>query len=284
MELWEALLLGLVEGLTEYLPVSSTGHLVLVERALGIGASEEANAFAIAVQSGAILAVLALYRGRLAQVGRGLFQGDREGRRLGAALVLGFLPAAVIGLLFNDRIEEHLFGLWPIVGAWAVGGVAILAVDRWRAARRTAAAVDGPSPRGGDGVDAIDARRALLIGFAQCLAMWPGTSRSLVTIAAGVLVGLSLSAAVEFSFLLGVITLGAATGYSAVKSGGAMLDAYGPLALGLGFLAALVSALFAVRWMVAWLSTHGMGLFGWYRILLAAGVAGAIGAGLLEGA
>ena len=263
MSWWQALLLGLVEGLTEYLPVSSTGHLILVQRALGIAEGDAANAYAICIQAGAIVAVLGLYRARVASMWRGLLGRDADGRRLLACIIAGFVPAAVLGLAFNDWIEARLFGLKPIVFAWFVGGVAILAV---RGARK------GRDESAGLGLEALTPRAAVLIGLLQCVAMWPGTSRSLVTIVGGVLVGLRLSAAVEFSFLLGVVTLCAATAYAGLKDGAVMLERDGPLSRAVGFVAAWVSAVIAVRWMVRWLQEHGMAVFGWYRILLAVGV------------
>lgn len=267
MSWWQALLLGLVEGLTEYLPVSSTGHLILTQRVLGIAENDAANAYAICIQGGAIVAVLGLYRARVAAMWRGLLGRDEAGRRLLTCIVAGFVPAAVLGLVFNDTIEEHLFGLWPIVFAWFVGGLAILLV---RGGRKADAVAERPEGRD---LDALTPRLALLIGLLQCVAMWPGTSRSLMTIVGGLLVGLRLSAAVEFSFLLGVVTLGAATCYAGLKDGAVMLEHYGPLSLAVGFVAAWLAAVVSVRWMVAWLQRHGLALFGWYRIALALGVA-----------
>ncbi len=262
MEVWEAVVLGLVEGLTEYLPVSSTGHLLVVQGLLGIGGDPAANAFAIAIQAGAILAVLGLYRQRVARIGLGFLGKDPAGARLGGLLMLAFLPAAVFGLAFDEKIEEHLFGPWPIVAAWAAGGVLLLALRK----RLTGG-------REGLGLEALSWRGALLVGFMQCLAMWPGTSRSLVTILGGLGVGLSLIAAVELSFLLGVITLGAATAYKALQQGDTMLEAYGAVPLLVGLLTAWVSAVIAVRWMVSWLERRGLGVFAWWRIAAAGIVA-----------
>lgn len=264
MSWWQALILGLVEGLTEYLPVSSTAHLILFQRALGIAEGEAANAYAICIQAGAIVAVLGLYRNRALSMVRGLVGRDAEGRRLLICIVAGFLPAAVLGLAFNDWIEERLFGLWPIIGAWFVGGLVILGVSGMRNRRDETDAL---------GLESLTTRSAFYIGLLQCVAMWPGTSRSLVTILGGVFVGLRLSAALEFSFLLGVVTLGAATCYAGVKSGALMLENYGLLSITLGFLAAWIAATISVRWMVRWLETHGIAIFGWYRIALAVGVA-----------
>jgi len=268
---FQALILGIVEGLTEYLPVSSTGHLLLAQRLMGIPSSTASDAFAISIQGGAILAVLGLYRGRVAQMLAGLAGRNATGRTLLFNLVAAFVPAAVIGLLLEKPIKKYLFGgdewgLWPVVAAWLVGGLAILAVSFARRRR-------GASPSTGLDLEHLTIRMALIVGFAQCLAMWPGVSRSLITIVGGVLVGLSLPAAVELSFLLGVITLSAATAYDALKHGSEMLATYGPIPLLIGFGAAWLSAVLAVKWMVGYLKSHGMEIFGWYRVLLAVAVA-----------
>lgn len=262
MDLWQALLLGIVEGLTEYLPVSSTGHLLIAQRLLGIEEGEAANAYAIVIQAGAILAVLGLYRKRVAQMSVGLTGRDEAGARMALALGVAFLPAAVFGLMADAAIERYLFGAWPIAAAWAVGGVVILVVS--------------PRIKGAQGhaLEAMTLRAALIIGFAQCAALWPGVSRSLATILGGLGAGLSLAAAVEFSFLLGLITLGAATAYKTLSSGQAMLEAYGATELAVGFVAAWVSAILAVKWMVAWLNHRGLAVFGWWRLGAAAVVTG----------
>lgn len=266
MDLVDAIILGLVEGLTEYLPVSSTGHLIVVQRLLGIEASEEANGFAIAVQSGAILAVLSLYRARALSMARGVLGRDADGARLARQVIVAFVPAAVVGLLFDDWIEAQLFGVVPVIVGWAVGAVVMLAVDA-RTRQGTRALGD------------LDLRGALLIGLFQTLALWPGTSRSLATILGGVAVGLTLPAAVEFSFLLGVVTLGAATAYKGLDAGGAMWAAYGPVPLLAGFLAAWGSAVLAVKGMVAWLQRRGLVVFAVWRLLAAAALGGAIALG-----
>ena len=286
MTWWQAIILGVVEGLTEYLPVSSTGHLLVVQALLGIGtespeAMAAANAYAICIQAGAIVAVLGLYRRRVKQAavgwaGRlGVGPGDAVGFRIGLCIVVGFIPAAVVGLMLDDTIERLLFGPWPIVAAWFVGGVAILATAWWRKRR------DAEAQRGVD-LEAMTWRMALAIGLIQCIAMWPGTSRSLVTIVGGVLVGLSLAAAVEFSFLLGVVTLCAATAYKALDAGPVMLENYGWGPMIVGSLAAWASAVAAVTWMVAYLKKHGMEVFGYYRIGVAALVAALLLTGVLE--
>jgi undecaprenyl-diphosphatase len=274
LSLGQAAVLGIVEGLTEYLPVSSTGHLLLAERLMGIGEDpglsdaqrertrEAADAYTICIQAGAILAVFGLYFLRVRQMLRGLLGKDRDGRRLLINVAVGFLPAAVIGLMFNKLIKSYLFGSWPVILAWFVGGLAILAVS-WRN--------KGTPGSGRPGLSIVELswRMALIIGFAQCIAMWPGVSRSLVTIVGGVLVGLSLSAAVEFSFLLGLITLSAATAYDALKHGQVMLQTFDALSLAVGVIFAFVAAVLSVKWMVGYLNRHGLAIFGYYRVALA---------------
>lgn len=263
MEAWQSIVLGVIEGITEYLPISSTGHLIVAERLMGIGngsaeAKEAADAFAICIQGGAILAVLGLYFPRILQMIRGVLGKDREGLRLAISLIVGFLPAAVAALLLGKLIKAHLFGLWPVCAAWIVGGIAILAVAAWRR--------KNPAPQGGKDLLEMTWKMALVIGLLQCVAMWPGTSRSLMTIVAGLLVGLRMRSAVEFSFLLGVMTLGAATAKDALDHGSLMLHTFGATNLVLGFVAATISAALAVKWLVSYLQKHGLSIFGWYRI------------------
>ncbi|MBU0677539.1 MAG: undecaprenyl-diphosphate phosphatase [Verrucomicrobia bacterium] len=271
-----AAILGVVEGLTEYLPVSSTGHLIVAQRLMGIGANADektaADAYAICIQSGAILAVIGLYFRKVRAMALGLVGRDREGRRDLVNIVVAFLPAALVGLLFAEAIKSHLFGLWPIVAAWFAGGAAILIVG-W--SRR------GHPPWTGKDIDSLTAGKALVIGLIQCLAMWPGVSRSLVTIVGGIIVGLSLPAAVVFSFLLGAVTLSASTAYDMLSHGQAMLAMYGPASLLTGFVVAWISAIAAVRWMLAFLNKHGFAPFGYYRVAIALVVTGLILGGVL---
>lgn len=271
MDIVQALILGLVEGLTEYLPVSSTGHLLLTQRLMGIASSDAADAFAICIQVGAILAVLGLYRHRVGQMIWGVLGRDAAGRRLALNIVAAFVPAAALGFVLEKTIKKYLFGgnewgLWPVVAAWFVGGIAILAVSSVRRRQGKRAGL-------GLTLDDLTVRMAVIVGVAQCLAMWPGVSRSLITIVGGVLVGLSLPAAVEFSFLLGVLTLSAATAYDGLKHGREMFETFGPVPLAVGLLAAWISAVLAVKWMVGYLNKHGMDIFGWYRVALAIAVA-----------
>lgn len=262
-----AVLLGLVEGVTEFLPVSSTGHLTVVERLLDLRSSA-ADAYVIVIQGGAIAAVLVLYRERLRVMVNGVIGRDELGRRLAVAVAVAFVPAAVIGLVFGDVIKDRLFGVGPVAAAWAVGGVAILLVGRRLR---------------GEGVplEALGWPQAAAIGVAQAAALWPGVSRSLVTIVAGVVVGLSLSAAVEFSFLLGFVTLGAATGLEAVRQGGDIVATFGVAAPVVGFVVAFAAAVVSVRWMVAFLRHGSLAVFGVYRLAAAAAALGLLVAGVV---
>jgi len=259
---WQAIVLGLVEGITEYLPVSSTGHLILTERALGLVDDAALRAFTICIQGGAILAVLSLYAGRVRGMIAGLLGRDRAGLRLLGLLAVAFAPAAVVGLLFEDAIDDVLFGLWPVTIAWFVGGVAILVCPLLRRGRAE-----------GIAIESMTAFHALVVGLFQCLALVPGTSRSLATIAGALVVGLASRAAVEFSLLLGVLTLGAATAHKAMSSGRLMLEHFGAVNLSLGFLSGFVAAFLAVRWLVGWLNRRGLAVFGVYRVALALVVA-----------
>jgi undecaprenyl-diphosphatase len=213
-----------------------------------------ADTFAIAIQFGAILAIVFLYAGRLRTMAEGMVGRSEQGRRIAIGLVIAVLPAVVIGVLFEPVIKDRLLGTWQVIAAWLVWGVVTLVVsDRW-------------GREGGTAIEQITVRQGLLIGVAQVLAMWPGTSRSLVTILAALVLGLSLAAAVEFSFLLGLVTLGGATVFEALTNGGTMVDAYGWVDPLLGLLAAFVSAMIAVKWMVGYLQKHSFAIFGWYRI------------------
>lgn len=315
----EAAILGLVEGITEYLPVSSTGHLILTSSLLGLDSPDRkqaVDAFNIVIQGGAILAVLGLYRARVLQMILGLLGRDVAGLRLLVNLFVAFLPAAVLGFLFDDLIERFLFGPMPVVIALVVGGVYMIAIDRWRARRSGAVeeqaectADDGQEvgtecrptqnqdlmkesrPTQGRGeIEGLRPAHALLIGLLQCIAMWPGTSRSMMTITGGYIVGLKPKAAAEFSFLLGLPTLGAATLYTLAKNiyeshkAGTpnMFEALGVTSILIGVVVAAVSAALAVKWLVSFLTRHGLIGFGVYRIVIGAVILAMILGGALR--
>ncbi len=277
MTWWQAMILGVVEGLTEYLPVSSTGHLILTQWLLGLNqdAQTEAaiNSFDIIIQAGAIAAVAGLYRARVAQMTRGLMGQDPEGLKLAINLVLGFLPAAVLGYLFHKTIKAYLFSIWPVIGALFVGAWLMLAVAKSQR-------INDLESRG-RGIDSIDWRMAVLIGFGQCIAMWPGTSRSMMTIVAALMLGVRRKDAAEFSFLLGLITLSAATCYEGLKEGKHMLEHIGIEAVAIGFVASTISAALAIKWFVGFLTRHGMAPFGWYRLAIAVLLAALVWGGVL---
>jgi undecaprenyl-diphosphatase len=253
-----ALLLGIVEGLTEYLPVSSTGHLHLAGLALGLR-GEPAKSFEIVIQLGAILAVLVHYRRLLAERVVGLARGDDKAKRLFAALAIAFVPAAVVGVLLRHTIKERLFGLEPIAGALIVGGVVMIVVELARRRRGV---------HGLDGLEHVDARRALVIGLGQVLSLWPGASRSMCTIVAGQLSGLSTATAAEFSFLLGLPTLGAATLYEGYKARHELFASGGALPLAIGLVTSFVVAWAVIAAFLRYLKSYGLAPFGVYRVVV----------------
>ena len=275
-----AALLGLVEGLTEYLPVSSTGHLILASHVLG-QTGDAADSFDIVIQLGAILAVLVHYRRLLADRALGLFRRDKASTQLLVALMLGFAPTAVVGLLLRKKIKALLFGPGPVAAALVVGGIVMIAIELLRARTKQApavasheggyrdAATPGASTAGGGliGLEHVTPLRALLIGFGQCVSMWPGSSRSMCTIVAGQLTGLSTATAAEFSFLLGLPTLGAATVYEAYKSR-EVLGEIGALNMAVGLVVSFVVAWAVIAAFLAYLKRRGLVPFGIYRIVL----------------
>lgn len=254
----KAILLGAVEGITEYLPISSTGHLLVTQRLIGLGSGPgktAADTYAVAIQFGAILAVVFLYRNRIGQLVQGALGKNDEGRGLLIRLLVAFVPAAAIGATLEHPIKDHLFSSWAVIAAWGVGGVFLLL---WTPRHGTATITE------------LTIRGAAIIGFAQTLALWPGVSRSLVTIVAALAVGCDMAAALEFSFLLGLATLSAATALDLVKNGGTLINDYGWRTPLLGTLVAFATAVIAVRWLVAYLRSRPLTIFGWYRIAIAA--------------
>jgi undecaprenyl pyrophosphate phosphatase UppP len=368
---WQAVVLGLVEGITEYFPVSSTGHLILAADLMRMGQTEEQraalDAFHIVIQGGPILAVLGLYWVYVKRMILGVFGRDAGGMRLLINILIAFIPTAVVGVLLSDRIEARLFHPTPVLAALFVGGVYMIWVDRWRLKREQMARLEarssgegggegsgragsgvgsGPGSSsgiaseseisdlrsqtseadlgsggdqssdagrrsgaeqgsggdkstgtGGDGKDAVDAfseltpAKALAIGLLQCVSvLWPGTSRAMMTITGGVLVGMRPGRAAEFSFLLGLPTLTGACAYRLAKdlhaahTGEApnMFQALGVAPVLLGLAVATVSAAAAVKWMVGFLNHRGLTFFGIYRILLCVVMAGLVIGGFVR--
>lgn len=269
-----AVILGIVEGVTEYLPVSSTGHLLIAKDLIGLGSGmrqdvgkttpedDAINAYIVCIQFGAILAILFVCFHRFRKIFNGVFHGDSEGRRLLGNLVAALLPAVVAGLLLGRLIKTYLFGAYPVIAAWFFGGVVILAVSFWYRRR-------GKNMHKGQAIEDIRMSTAVLIGVAQCFAMWPGLSRSLATILGAIFLGLSMKAAVEFSFLLGAVTLTAATVYDVAFHGSQMLAHLNFSSMALGLLFAFVSAVLSVKWMIRYLNHYGLEVFGYYRIAIA---------------
>jgi undecaprenyl-diphosphatase len=284
-------ILGVVEGVTEYLPVSSTGHLIVATHLLGLESQQPltganglplwhkqpsprhpagvpltpalaADTFTIVIQFGAIAAVAVLYWRQLLAMGNGLLGRDPAGRRLLRNLFIAFLPSAVLGLLLGEWIGGHLFSVGAVIAAQIAGAFFIFWAERYRRRRD----LHG-SPAAHDAE--LTPRQALHIGLLQCAALWPGTSRSMMTIVGGYLAGLDPRRSAEFSFLLGLVTLTAATAYKSYQSGGAMIQVYGWPHVLLGCVVAAITAALAVRFLVNWLSRHGMAAFAWYRLAFA---------------
>lgn len=257
---FHALILGLVEGLTEFLPVSSTGHLILVSDWLGLN-DEKDKVFDIVIQLGAILAVVWEYRVRFARAFSGL-ASDRVQQRFAANLLVAFLPAALVGLAFQSHIKKYLFNPVSVAIALIVGAFVIFLVERWYGRHGV--------PRVAS-VDEMTWKDALKVGLAQCVSLIPGTSRSGATIMGGMLFGLSRQVATEFSFFLAVPIMFAATGYQMVKYRALLtLDDLAPFVV--GFAVSFVFALLAVKGLIRYVAHHDFRAFAWYRIALGAAV------------
>lgn len=260
MTVLQSLILGLVEGLTEYLPISSTGHLIITQYLLGLEESDALNAYSVCIQSGAILAVLNLYFTRVREMWLGVTGRNPSGLRMAINLLLGFLPAMIIGFFLAKPIKSFLFNAETVLTTWALGGIVILIYVRYSMKTGKGRRHDGVE------LEAMNWKQALGVGFMQCIAMCPGTSRSLMTMLGGLMTGLSMAAAVEFSFLLGLITLSAATVYDFIKYGNNMIAEIGWGPMLAGTFMSWLSAIIAVKWMVNYLKKHGLSIFGWYRI------------------
>ncbi|HBI70443.1 MAG TPA: undecaprenyl-diphosphatase [Massilia sp.] len=252
----KAIIMGLVEGFTEFLPISSTGHLILAGSLLNF-TGEKVKVFEIAIQAGAMLAVIWEYRARIARVLSGLFS-ERRQQKFVINLIVAFLPAALLGLVFASAIKAELFKPVPVAMAFIVGAFVILWVERRHKNLPQAARIET--------VDDMTVLDALKVGCAQAFALIPGTSRSGATIIGGMLFGLSRKAATEFSFFLAIPTLLSATVYSVYKERALLSMADLPM-FGIGGLAAFVSAFLCVRWLLRYISTHDFTIFAWYRIV-----------------
>jgi undecaprenyl-diphosphatase len=273
-----ALVTGTVEGITEYLPVSSTGHMIISDRMLGvsndphvtvsgltdrkgrpISLERVADDYIVIIQIGAILAVFVAFFDRIRTLLSGLCRGERRSLDLAKAIIVAFIPAAVLGFIFKDMITAYLFSVEVVAAALVVGGLIILVFEHL---------LPRKSAESADEVAAISWRAALTIGLCQCFALIPGTSRSLATILGGRVAGLSHGAATEFSFLVGLLTLSAASVYKMWALGPALTQVYpaGPASVGL--LVAAVTAFVSVKWLVGYVSRNGLGVFAWYRIAL----------------
>jgi len=323
----DAVILGVVEGVTEYLPVSSTGHLILTATLLGLRDGDQAaggtgdlravneaiKSFEIVIQGGAILAVAGLYWSRFTEMIRATFvalarvpgraapldERTLRSLRLLRNLVLSFLPAAIVGVALGPWIKQRLFYPGPVCAALILGGVLLIATGRWQRRRHAASqqALEGDG-EGESDFPELTIRQALLVGFAQVLALWPGTSRSMVTILGGVFGGLSPRRAAEYSFLLGLPTLGGATIYELLRAwrgahGGdgesaargidgirALIDANGGVVpVVVGVVVAMISAAIAIKWLVSWLQNHSLEVFGWWRIAVGLAFLGALAMG-----
>lgn len=266
--LLKAAVMGLVEGLTEFLPISSTGHLILTGALIGFG-GPRAGVFEIAIQTGAMVAVLWEYRARLAWTLRGVGFGgtpDPLARRFVRNVLIAFLPAVVFGLAFGSIIKQHLFSAVPVAVALIVGGLLILWIEARHKRLYGARDLEGARQARVETVDDMSAADALKVGLLQCLALIPGTSRSGATIMGGLVLGLSRKAAAEFSFYLAIPTLIGAGVYSVWKDR-ALLSAEDLPIFAVGTVVAFFSALWCIRWLIRFVSTHDFVPFAWYRIV-----------------
>jgi undecaprenyl-diphosphatase len=287
----DAIILGLVEGVTEFLPISSTGHLIIASRALGLDAEtplrdaagnplwQEApseqnpagipltrklavDTYIVVIQVGAIAAVVLLYWSQLMGILKGLTGRDATGVRLLRNLILAFLPVVFVGLLLGDWIDAQLFSIGAVVAALVSGSVLMFAAERWRR-QHTGAGTSRKEPH------QLSVRESIAIGCMQCLALWPGMSRSMVTMVGGYFAGLSPAKSAEFSFLVGLPVLGGAAGYKLMKAGPGLLQVFGLGEMLLGAAVAAVSAAGAIKFLVGYLSRNGLGVFAVYRLILA---------------
>lgn len=288
----DAIVLGVVEGVTEFLPISSTGHLIIANQLLGLESQQQltgkdgqvlwykkpseknpegvpltlklaADTYAVVIQVGAIAAVVFLYWTQLTSMLAGLFGRSSSGVRLLRNVLLAFAPVAFAGFFLSGLIDKYLFSVGSVIGSLVIGAIIMLWAEKWRRAN------SGIGFSKGEPAD-LTPGKALGIGLAQCLALWPGTSRSMVTIVGGYLAGLNPGKAAEFSFLVGLPTLAGAAVYKGAKSGPAMIEVFGWSNVLLGAAVAAISAVIAVKFLVHFISRNGLAVFAYYRLILAA--------------
>lgn len=253
----QVVFLGVVEGLTEFLPVSSTGHLIIAGDLIGFHETAAADTFYVAIQAGVIVAVCWHYKERILSILMNLFKPGKE-QRLAVNTVVAFIPAAVLGVLLASYVKHYLFNPAAVATALVVGGILILWLENWQ--QKT-----GRIPRVAT-MDDMTWKDALGVGFMQCLALIPGTSRSGATIIGGMALGLSRTAATEFSFFLAIPTIFGATVYDLWKSR-EMLSTDGLPGIAVGFAVSFVSAIVVVRWLLRYVAHNDFKAFGWYRIV-----------------
>lgn len=287
----DAVILGLVEGITEFLPISSTGHLIITNHALGLDAEAQlrdddgtllwaeapsaenpagtpltlklaADTYIVVIQVGAIAAIVLIFWPSLFGILKGLAGQDREGLLLLRNIALAFFPVVIVGLAIDDWIDANLFSIGTVIAALVVGAGFMLFAERWR---KRSPALQASTKRPCD----LTPREAVQIGFVQCFALWPGMSRSMVTMVGGYFCGLAPARAAEFSFLVGLPVLGGAAVYKGWQAGAAMITVFGWPEMLIGGLVAAVSAGAAVRFLVSYLQKFGLGAFAIYRLLLA---------------
>jgi undecaprenyl-diphosphatase len=251
----KAVIMGIVEGLTEFLPISSTGHLILAGSLLGFD-DDKAKVFDIAIQTGAIFAVILVYWQKIRDTLVAL-PTEKQAQRFSLNVFIAFVPAVILGLLFGKAIKEHLFNAVVVASTFIIGGFIILWAERRQQRNPAVARIHA--------VEEMTAMDALKVGLAQCLAMIPGTSRSGATIIGGMLMGLSRKAATEFSFYLAIPTLIGAGVYSLYKERALLSMADLPL-FGVGLLFSFISAWLCIRWLLRYIATHSFVPFAWYRI------------------